>query len=182
MGVSAMKGNRFAQKTLAEMVGKMEAEHHASKFELFGNMVEYKHRWDQEIERCRKAGLPEPDPVPHPDDIILDPRTGDVTINGPMTKEAKQTLNEALQRRAQAQEEVSYFAEKYRRARDPRLKARNLEEWHWEQRMFDIINDVVGTRYKARLRDRSYAEGASREGQTLDEINRNRALRAEYIG
>lgn len=99
-----------------------------------------------------------------------------------MTKEAKQTLNEALQRRAQAQEEVSYFAEKYRRARDPRLKARYLEEWHWEQRMFDIINDVVGTRYKARLRDRSYAEGASREGQTLDEINRNRALRAEYIG
>jgi hypothetical protein len=48
--------------------------------------------------------------------------------------------------------------------------------------MFDILNDVVGPRYKARLRDRSYAEGASREGKTLDEIMRNRALRGEYIG
>lgn len=59
MGVAAMKGNRFVQKTLAEMVAKMEAEHHAAKFELFGTMVEYKHNWDQEIERCRKAGLPQ---------------------------------------------------------------------------------------------------------------------------
>lgn len=182
MGVSAMKGNRFAQKTLAEMVGKMEAEHHASKFELFGNMVEYKHKWDLEFERCRKAGLPEPEPIPHPDDIVLDPDTGDVKIFGPKTKEQKARVDEALARRAEAQEEVSYFVEKYRRARDHSLKARYLEEWHWEQRMFDIINDVMTGRYKAKLKDRSYAEGASKEGKALEEINRNRALRAEYIG
>ena len=182
MGVAAMKGNRFAQKTLAEMVGKMEAEHFGSKFELFGNMVEYKHKWDQEIERCRKAGLPEPEPIPHPDDIILDPDTGEVKIMGPKTKEQKSRAEEALARRAEAQEEVSYFAEKYRRARDPKLKARYLEDWHFEQRMFDIINDVVGQRYKAKLKDRSYAAGASKEGKALDEIKRDRALRAEYLG
>lgn len=46
MGVAAMKGNRFVQKTLADMVARMEAEHHASRIELFGTMVEYKHKWD----------------------------------------------------------------------------------------------------------------------------------------
>jgi hypothetical protein len=160
----------------------MEAEHHQSRMELFGTMVEYKLQWDREIERCRKAGLPEPKMIPHPDDIILNPKTGDVQILGPQTKEQKQRLDEALERRAQAQEEVTYFAEKYRRARDPRLKARYLDEWHWEQRMFDLVNDVVGPRYKAKLENRSYAERASREGKTLEEFRRDRALRDEFLG
>lgn len=158
MGVAAMKGNRFVQKTLAEMVTKMEADHYASRLELFETMLEYKHKCDKEIERCRKAGLPEPDPIPHPDDIILDPHTGKVEILGPQTKEEKQRLDQALARRAVAQSEVNYFAEKYRRTRDPERKARWLEEWHYEQRMFDIINDVVGPRYKAKLQNRSYAK------------------------
>jgi len=182
MGVAAMKGNRFVQKTLADMVARMEAEHHTAKFDLFGTMVEYKHKWDQEIERCRKAGLPEPEPIPHPDDIVLDPNTGDARILGPQTKEQKQRFEEALQRRSDAQDEVNYFAQKYRRSRDPARKARFLEHWHWEQRMFDIINDIVPGRYKAKLENRSWAKGASREGKALDELKRDRGLRSEYIG
>ena len=174
MGVSALKGNRFVQKTLTDMVAKMEAEHHAVKFELFGTMVEYKHNWSLEIERCRKAGLPEPKMIPHPDDIILDPNNGDAQILGPKTKEQKERLDHALERRAEAQEFVTYFADKQRRARDPKLKERYLEEWHFEQRMFDIINDVVGPRYKAKLENRSYAEGASREGKTLEQFMKDR--------
>lgn len=174
MGVSALKGNRFVQKTLTEMVAKMEAEHHAAKFELFGTMVEYKHKWDQEIERCRKAGLPEPQMIPHPDDIILDPKDGNVQILGPQTKEQKERLDHALERRAEAQECVTYFANKQRRTRDPKLKERYLEEWQFEQRMFDIINDVVGPRYKAKLDNRSYSEGASREGKTLEQFIKDR--------
>jgi hypothetical protein len=71
LGVSAMKGNRLAQKTLAEMVERTEAKHHKSKFELFSTMFDYKKHWDAEIECCRRLGLPDPQPIPHPDDIIL---------------------------------------------------------------------------------------------------------------
>lgn len=181
MGVAAMKGNRFVQKTLADMVARMEAEHYSSKFELFGTMVEYKHKWDQEIERCRQAGIPEPQPIPHPDDIVLDPNTGDARIVGPQTKEQKQRLDEALKRRAEAQDEVSYFADKHRRCREPRLKQRYLDDWHFEQRIFDLINDIVGPRYKAKLENRSYAEGASRAGKVLEEMRRNRELREQYL-
>lgn len=181
MGVAAVKGNRFVQKTLADLVARMEAEHYASRLELFGTMVEYKQGWDREIERSRKAGLPEPTPIPHPDDIILNPGNGDVQILGPQTKEERQRLDEVLARRAEAQEEVSFFAEKFRRTRDPVRKARYLEDWHWEQRMFDLLNDLVGPRYKAKLKNRSYAEGASREGKTLEEFRRNRRLKGEYV-
>jgi len=182
MGVAAMKGNRFVQKTLADMVAKMEAEHHASRKELFEVMFEYKLQWDREIERCRRSGLPEPQMIPHPDDIILNPDNGKVQILGPKTKEQKQRLDEALARRAEAQDEVNYYAGKYRRARDSRLKALYLQDWHFEQRMFDLVNELVGPRYKTKLENRSYSEGASREGKTLEEFRRDRAMRNEYVG
>ena len=45
-----------------------------------------------------------------------------------------------------------------------------LAEWHFEQRIFDIINDSFPPRYTAKLENRSYAEGASKEGKTLAEF------------
>lgn len=182
MGLAAMKGNRFAQKTMAELVTGLEQRDADARLELFGNAVEYKKSWSDEIERCEKHGLPVPEPLPHPDDIILDPGNGGVRISGPQTKEQKQRLDEALERRTEAQEEVSYFAEKHKKSRSQRTKARYLEDWHWEQRMFDILNDIVPERYKAKLENRSYREGASREGKALHELRQNRELRDEYVG
>lgn len=181
MGVAALKGNRFVQKQLVDMLARVEAEHHQSRMELFGKALDYKIAWDAEIERCRTAGLPDPEPVPHPDDMFLDPNTGGVQIKGPSTKEQKARLDEAIRRRTEAQEDVTYFAEKYRKARDEQKKARWLEEWHFEQRMFDIINDILPDRYKAKLENRSYREGASRAGKALEELRQNQALREQYI-
>lgn len=101
---------------------------------------------------------------------------------GPETKEQKERLDEALARRAEAQEEVNYFAEKFRRAKSERMKARYLEDWHFEQRMFDILNDIVSERYKAKPENRSYREGASRQGKALEELHGDRELRDEYVG
>ena len=182
MGVAAMKGNRFVQKRLAEMVAKMEGQDHQSRMELFGKAIEYKQRWDAEIKRCRETGQPEPSPLPHPEDIILDPNTGGVRIHGPQTKEQKSQLDEAIARRTEAQEDVNYFAAKYRRARDEGSKARWLEEWHFEHRMFDIINDILAVRYKTKLENRSHCDGASHEGEALGEIRKDRKLRDKYVG
>lgn len=182
MGVSAMKGNRFAQCTMAEIVTRMEQADHNSRIELFQKSLDYKVSWDTEIARCKAAGLPEPTPIPHPNDIILFPNDGGVQIAGPQTKEQKERMDAAVERRAEAQEDVTFFANKYRRARAESARAQWLHEWHWEQRMFDLINDAVHRRYKVKLEDRSFAEGASREGKTLEEFRRDRALQQEYLG
>lgn len=182
MGVSAMKGNRFAQRTMAEIVTRMEQQDHESRLELFKKSLDYKVSWDTEIARCKASGLPEPTPIPHPDDVILFPNDGGVQIAGPQTKEQKERLDAGLQRRAEAQDDVSYWADKYRRARIESARSRCLSEWHWEQRMFDLINDAVSKRYKANLENRSFAEGASKEGATLEEFRKDRALRDEFLG
>jgi hypothetical protein len=170
MGVSAMKGNRLAQKTLAEMVQRVEQAEVQSRLESLESFLTYKMKWTEEIERCERDGRPIPAPIPHPDDVLLDFRKGTVNIRGPLTKEEKVEWDKRLERRAEAQQEVSYFAGKYRRARDPKSKERWLSDWHLEQRIFDLINDGLPDRYKAKLVDRSYHPDASREGKTLSEF------------
>lgn len=182
MGVSAMKGNRFAQRTMAELVTGLEQREADDRMELFGNAAEYKRDWSEAIKESEAQGLPTPEPIPHPDDIILDPNKGNVEFRGPQTREQKQVLDEAVKRRTEAQEDVSYWAGKYQRARSENTKACYLDEWHWEQRMFDILNDMVPSRYKTKLENRSYKEGASKEGKALEELRKNRELRDEYVG
>ena len=174
MGVAAMKGNRFAQKTMAELVTGLEERDHQTHLELMETMFEYKRRWSDEIERCEKHGLPAPEPIPHPDDVHIDPNTGDVRIFGPQTKEQKALYDQATERRIEAQEEVSYFADKYRKARSDETKEQYLKEWHFEQRMFDIINDAMPERYKLKLENRSYRAGASRAGEAMRELAEDR--------
>lgn len=180
MGVSAMKGNRFAQKTMAELVTTLEQKEHDDRMELFGTAIDYKRDWSERIEYCKENGLPVPDPVPHPDDIVLDPNDGCVQFEGPQTERQKAHYDRAYARRIEAQENVTYFAEKYRRTRSENRKAQYLDEWLCEQRMFDIINDAMRGRHKMKLKDRSYHTDASRAGETLKAFKKGRKKSATY--
>jgi len=164
MGVSAMKGNRFAQRTLAELVRTVEQEDQALRIENLDAMLTYKMAWEKEIERCKSLGLPDPDPVPHPKDIFLDFRSGETNVRGPMTREERAEWDERLQRRTEAQDEVTYAAAKYKRAKDERTKNMWLDHWSFEQRIFDNINDRVPKHYQVKLENRSYLKDASRPG------------------
>ena len=170
LAIAAMKGSRLSQRALAELVREVEERKAAEHLSALENAFEYKQKWTEELERRRQLGIEEPDPVPHPDDIIIDMRTGHVRNDGPLDEREKRSWDERLARRAEAQAEVDMFAEKYRKARTKKWKTLWLAEWHFEQRIFDIINDSFPARYKAKLENRSYREGASHEGKTLQEF------------
>lgn len=165
MGVSAMKGNRFAQKTLAELVGKLEAEKTELLTSHFASAVDYKFRWEREIDRCRTSGLSVPDPLPHPDDILIDAREGKVKFAGPMTPDEKAWVDHSVNLMKLMQVQVSTYAAAAKRARAKERRAEHLTELHFFQRKFDEINDTIAPRYRFELVDRSYHADASRAGE-----------------
>ena len=174
LAISAMKGSRLSQRALAELVRTVEErktnEHHTA----LENAFDYKQQWTHELDRRRSRGVDLPDPVPHPDDIIIDMRTGHVKTEGPLDELEKRSWDERLARRAEAQDEVNLFAERHRKARTAKANLMWRLEWHFEQRIFDIINDRLPGRYKAKLQNRSFAEGASKEGKALEEFRRGK--------
>jgi len=176
MLASAIKGNRFMQRELTQLVMSRELADLADRKLEFDNAIGYKQNWDSAIQQARAAGQPEPTPVPHPDDIIIDPNTCFVTIRGPRTPEEKANHDEALAMRAQAQIEVNRAAQKFRRARNETTKARWREEWHWQQQLFDVINDTVPPRYRTELENRSWHPDATRPGTAVEELKRRGVL------
>jgi hypothetical protein len=180
MNVAAMKGNRLTQKMVAEMVAGVEEEHRKLQQSYFEAMVSYKIDCEKEIARCRRNGLPEPTLLPHPDDVVINYRNGTVRIDGPLSPEDKVKWDSMLARRAEAQEEVSYCATEYNKTRSPRMKEILLQNWIFEQYIFDTINDAMPERLKAKLENRTYVDGASREGKALKQVakwsKRNRSI------
>lgn len=173
LAISAMKGSRLSQRALSELVRQVEERKASEHLTAMENAFEYKQNWTAELERRRQNGIDEPEPVPHPDDIIIDMRTGHVRTEGPLDELEKRQWDKRIARRVEAQEEVNAFAANFRKARSAKNKKMWLSEWHFEQRIFDIINDGLPDRYKAKLENRSFREGASKEGKTLDEFRRS---------
>ncbi len=87
VAMNAAKGNNRAAHLLTALVGKTEAENNKLAKEAFGSAIDYKQAWTKELARRNRLGLKLPDPVPHPDDIILDARNMAFKIKGPWTKD-----------------------------------------------------------------------------------------------
>jgi uncharacterized small protein (DUF1192 family) len=85
VAVAAANGNTRAQQNYLTLLSVAEADRRMAAAEILKFNVQYKEKW--------KAILAEgdtgPEPLPHPDDILIDPKTGEVTIDGPVTLEQK---------------------------------------------------------------------------------------------
>jgi hypothetical protein len=90
MAVNAAKGQPRATKLFTEMLSATEAANLAVREECLQAAIEYKLGSEAELERRKLLGITGPDPLPHPDDIIIDTNAGTVALKGPLTRQEKQ--------------------------------------------------------------------------------------------
>ena len=107
LAFSAAKGNQRAQRLFSELLVTTEREHKQLHDEWLNQAFEYKVSWDRELERRKQLGITAPDPIPHPDDIVIDMQAGAVRLQGPMTKEEKPRWDWIRGRKAEFQAELA---------------------------------------------------------------------------
>lgn len=158
LGVSAMKGNRLAQATMAELVREIEEDERATRMSLVDTACEYKFGWERAIADARRNGLPEPSPLPHPADVVINLVQGTVTYAGPMTLEEKANWDRMLEFRAELQGEVTLLANGYERLKGAKppipIAARLAADWEKATSMYDELNEPLPVRYRKPLDDR----------------------------
>ncbi|MEM7006904.1 MAG: DUF5681 domain-containing protein [Pseudomonadota bacterium] len=94
LAVNVAKGQHRAQRLFSELLASVESSRSILHAEYLDKALTYKIKWEKELRRCAKAGIETMDePVPHPDHIKIDFRTGEVRIVGPMTKDEKKELD-----------------------------------------------------------------------------------------
>lgn len=135
MYVSAARGNPRAQKVSIDLINNAEAKNKTEYEEFVRVAMEYKSHFEDEIERCKLAGIDPPQPIPHPDDIKIDFKTGKVQITGPLTKEEKQKWDRVRARKKEAQTAIKEY-EKDLRARKNKKSRSFIEKLIETERQF----------------------------------------------
>jgi hypothetical protein len=84
---AAAQGDTKAGRQLMEVMARVESGRTASALKILEHAVQYKEKHGPIFEQREREGLDPLDIFPHPDDVIIDKTTGEVTIDGPMDKE-----------------------------------------------------------------------------------------------
>lgn len=96
---NAIKGNRLSQKYFLEHVASMEALHFQRKIDHYVRLSAVKRDGERALAEHQRKGLPPPDLLPHPDDIVLNAVTGEGYVKGPETLEDVRYLENTMQLR-----------------------------------------------------------------------------------
>ena len=89
LAVNGARGQLRAAQAFMALLSGTERANKVVHDEYLQAAITYKLDWECELERRRQSGETGPEPLPHPDDIVIDMRTGAVGVKGPMTKEDK---------------------------------------------------------------------------------------------
>lgn len=161
---AAMRGDRWALRLLMERNHLIESSEREERVENFTTMVKYQADGRYAIAKARAAGLPEPLLVPHPDDIIIDMKTGETAICGPVTPEDRAEWHDVLAWRDSLHDQIRVCAASHDGRDAPGGGDGNLARWHRLQAHYDMVNDNLPPRYRKELVDRSFADGATLPG------------------
>lgn len=164
MTAAAVNGNRSAQRWVVSMVQSIENSDRESRVEYVKAAIEYKCSMEQMIAHNRASGRAYDEPIPHPDDIILDMANYRISINGPSTPEQKAAWDQDLAFRDGLQLSISNWKSAHKKARYAKTKESHLANWILVQLTYDRLNDDLPKRYRKELRDRYWYEGGSRPG------------------
>ena len=146
LAVTAAKGNTRAQRLFAELLASSETSNKRAHDEWLETAIIYKRDWDNELKRRREHSITAPDPIPHPDDVIINFRTGEVSICGPMTKEELADLDLWLNRKNDNEAELKVFADKLKDPEyTPYIKSVNKDIAH-TKRILQIIDKALAIR------------------------------------
>ena len=144
LAVNAARGQHRAQQLFAELLSETERANKAANDKWVQVAMEYKHNWEQELERRARLGLSGPEPLPHPDDIIVDRKTDQVIINGPMTKEEKVEWDKMYARIEECDREIERLSARLADRKNKRYRHILEDDIAHERRIRAIIVEAVG--------------------------------------
>jgi len=127
------EGDTKAASKVLELIARAESGRASEALKLLERAVQYKKEILPLFEQYERKGLEPPEMYPHPDDMIIDEATGEVTIDGPTSKEqagAQKAVREQALRSLRR-----YFKVEAALKKDP--TNRSLRQELKELKMFD---------------------------------------------
>jgi len=136
-------GNQRAQRLFTQLLTATERENKQLSDEWLNTAIGYKVEWERELERRTHLGIEAPAPLPHPDDIVINMKTGLVELKGPMTKEEKVVWDDLRERKRAFQEELAELEQLLRDEPDCSYRSHVEADIEHTKKMLEIVGRVI---------------------------------------
>ncbi len=144
LALNAAKGQHRSQKLFSDLLHRTEASRKAQHDAWLENAFEYKVEWERELERRQRLGIEAPEPLPHPDDIEIDMRTGTASFRGPVTKDQHAAWVWLAERREAAEEEIQLLRQDLAEEKDEQVRRFIEDQIAHETKFREKIIDMIG--------------------------------------
>lgn len=94
IAVSAANGNVRAQQDFVKLLVGAETDRRMGTMEMLKAAFDYKEKSYSVLEERERTGITGPELLPHPDDVIINFETGEVTLDGPVTQWQKAAMDQ----------------------------------------------------------------------------------------
>ena len=122
---AAAQGDTKAGRQLLEVIARAESARTEKAVGLLQYSYQYIEKYAPIFQKHEREGLDPPDIYPHPDDLIINEATGEVTLDGPTTKEGAGARKVVRQQAIESMER--YFEVKAALAKEPTNRALRRE-------------------------------------------------------
>ena len=143
IALAAAKGQQRSQRLFTEMLTTTERANKLLHDEWLKTAIDYKVDWERELERRERLGITAPAPLPHPDDIVIDMKTGQVRLTGPFTKEEKVNWDKMRARKAECDESIAEHEQTLHDDPDCEHASVLRDEIRYERQIRKIIARVI---------------------------------------
>jgi hypothetical protein len=143
LALSAVKGEHRAQHLFTALLATVEGDNKRLHDEWLATAIEYKVRWERELTRRAREGITGPEPLPHPDDIIIDMNTDSVRVKGPMTKEDKVVWDQLRARKVDSDKTIAELKQMLRDNPDYEHRDLVMEDLEFERTIRAKIARVI---------------------------------------
>ena len=140
LAVNAVKGQHRSQRLFAELLSAVETSHKALHDEWLQTARQYKVDWEIELNRRGRLGiLGAPEPLPHPDHVIIDLQVGTARVVGPSTKEEKAAWDKHMARKAEFELAIIELKAMLKAETDPKMRAVIERDIAYDKNIVDIF-------------------------------------------
>jgi hypothetical protein len=122
---ASAQGDTKAGRQLLELISRTESARTETAVDMLQFAAQYKEKYAPIFEKHEREGLDPPDIYPNPDDIIINDATGEVTLDGPTTKEGAGARKVVRQQALDSMER--YFEVREALAKEPTNRALRRE-------------------------------------------------------
>ena len=170
LNVSAVKGNHRAQIAVTGLYQAAVQRKLDDRQAMLDATIAYRNLCLENFAECDREGRPRPEPVPHPDEIDFDARTGEIIFNGPQNDREKAQWDELLARKAEAVDAIAHYRRELKRSKpEKELLEGEIEAEQRIVRMIDCAIPDEKTRRSAGFNLREWREEKRRIQEILGE-------------